>query len=204
MAESPRKLEDIEWVGGSPALDFLNTVHSRVADCCQDYLTDYATFLKWNQMADLVCDSDAKGLAATNPRAQAKAFAEALELREAMYRIFHAAVAGKHLPEDDLEHLNQVVKDTARWRQILPVKKTCTVGWDFEDPRADALLGPVAWEAIALLTGDRMQRVKECPGPDGGCGWLFVDESKNRSRQWCSMKTCGNHAKVKRFREKRA
>ena len=86
---------------------------------------------------------------------------------------------------------------------LLPVKETCSIGWDFEGARADTLLGPVAWEAIGLLTGEKMKRLKECPAPDG-CGWLFLDLSKNRSRQWCSMKTCGNNAKVKRFRKKRA
>ncbi len=203
MAEASRKLEDIEWLGGHPALDFVNTVHSRVDDYCEDYLTSYGDLLDWHQAANLVCDSDAQTLAATNPRAQAKAFKEARELREGLYRIFHAAVEGRHLPEDDLEQLSHVVAASARWRMLLPVKETCSIGWDFEDARADTLLGPVAWEAIGLLTGEKMKRLKECPAPDG-CGWLFLDLSKNRSRQWCSMKTCGNNAKVKRFRKKRA
>ena len=34
----------------------------------------------------------------------------------------------------------------------------------------------------------------ECAGED--CGWLFLDTSKNHSRRWCDMKSCGNRAKV--------
>ncbi|MGA2590961.1 MAG: CGNR zinc finger domain-containing protein [Bryobacteraceae bacterium] len=35
------------------------------------------------------------------------------------------------------------------------------------------------------------------------CGWMFLDTTRNRSRQWCDMRDCGNRAKVRRFREKR-
>ena len=40
-------------------------------------------------------------------------------------------------------------------------------------------------------------RLKLCPGEN--CGWMFIDESKNRRRRWCSMEVCGNRAKAKRF-----
>jgi predicted RNA-binding Zn ribbon-like protein len=30
------------------------------------------------------------------------------------------------------------------------------------------------------------------------CGWLFMDDSKNGSRRWCSMRSCGNRAKAQR------
>ena len=124
MGEAIRQLEDIEWLGGHPVLDFVNTVHSRVEDCCQDYLSSYQDLLQWHQMSDLVCAADSETLLDTNPRAQDKAFKEALELREALYRIFHATVTGKHLPEDDLEHLSHLVAATARWRRSCPQTRT--------------------------------------------------------------------------------
>jgi predicted RNA-binding Zn ribbon-like protein len=49
--------------------------------------------------------------------------------------------------------------------------------------------------AVALLVSDAMRRVKACPT----CGWLFLDVSKNRSRRWCSMDTCGAVAKARRY-----
>jgi predicted RNA-binding Zn ribbon-like protein len=42
--------------------------------------------------------------------------------------------------------------------------------------------------------------VRQCGGES--CGWLFLDTSRNRSRQWCDMRDCGNLAKVRRFRER--
>jgi len=47
-----------------------------------------------------------------------------------------------------------------------------------------------------VLTGEALARVRECGGT--ACNWLFLDESRNRSRRWCSMESCGNRAKARR------
>ena len=49
--------------------------------------------------------------------------------------------------------------------------------------------------AVALLTSPDLERVKACPG----CGWFFLDETKNGSRRWCSMRMCGSLAKSRRY-----
>ncbi|HXO42658.1 MAG TPA: CGNR zinc finger domain-containing protein, partial [Thermoanaerobaculia bacterium] len=57
--------------------------------------------------------------------------------------------------------------------------------------------------AAELLTSDKWRRVRECAGSD--CTWLFLDRSRNRSRRWCAMQTCGNRAKARRhYRRARA
>jgi predicted RNA-binding Zn ribbon-like protein len=45
-------------------------------------------------------------------------------------------------------------------------------------------------------------RLKACRSDD--CRWVFYDASKNHSRAWCSMALCGNRAKARSFRERRA
>jgi predicted RNA-binding Zn ribbon-like protein len=42
--------------------------------------------------------------------------------------------------------------------------------------------------------------VRVCAAED--CGWLFLDTSKNHTRRWCSMKSCGNRAKARRHYNK--
>jgi len=74
--------------------------------------------------------------------------------------------------------------------------------WDLTAAPAEAYLGPVSWACADLLEHGPLDRIKICPADD--CGWLFLDVSKNRSRQWCSMTTCGNAAKVRRFRQRKA
>jgi predicted RNA-binding Zn ribbon-like protein len=54
-------------------------------------------------------------------------------------------------------------------------------------------------DAVALLTDPaRLARVRVCEGAN--CTWLFLDPTKNGSRRWCEMKSCGNRAKASRHR----
>jgi predicted RNA-binding Zn ribbon-like protein len=46
------------------------------------------------------------------------------------------------------------------------------------------------------------ERLKACRSDD--CRWAFFDASKNHSRAWCSMASCGNRAKARAFRERHA
>lgn len=46
------------------------------------------------------------------------------------------------------------------------------------------------------------ERIKACPADN--CGWAFYDNSRNRSRIWCSMETCGNRAKTRTYRARNA
>ena len=48
--------------------------------------------------------------------------------------------------------------------------------------------------------GDHAERLKLCENEQ--CRWLFIDRSKNRSRQWCESETCGNRQRVRRFRQR--
>ena len=50
-----------------------------------------------------------------------------------------------------------------------------------------------ARSALKLLTMPEPERLKICPN----CEWLFIDKSKNRSRNWCDMTVCGNRAKAR-------
>ena len=62
---------------------------------------------------------------------------------------------------------------------------------------AGGLQAVLAISAAAVLADPRDRaRIKICPADN--CGWLFVDETRNARRRWCSMETCGNRAKARR------
>jgi predicted RNA-binding Zn ribbon-like protein len=64
---------------------------------------------------------------------------------------------------------------------------------------AIARLGAIVYEAKVDGTWERL---KVCAADD--CRWAFYDRSRNRSGTWCSMNVCGNRAKVRSYRERRA
>ncbi|WP_350278706.1 CGNR zinc finger domain-containing protein [Kribbella sp. HUAS MG21] len=70
--------------------------------------------------------------------------------------------------------------------------------WRFEV--LESPLWPVALAGYELLTGPRAGRIKRC----AGCPWLFLDQSKNGSRRWCSMEICGTNEKMRLYVSRRA
>ena len=103
-------------------------------------------------------------------------------------------------PTDDLAALNAAIADAMGHARLVPAEGHFHWEWEHAPPRLAACCGPVVWSAAELLTAEELHRVHECAGHD--CGWLFLDVSKNGSRRWCSMETCGNRAKARRHRER--
>jgi predicted RNA-binding Zn ribbon-like protein len=54
--------------------------------------------------------------------------------------------------------------------------------------------------AFFVVTGEQ-ERLRRCEAPD--CGHAFVDLSRNRSRRYCSSRTCGNRLHVAAYRARR-
>jgi len=203
MNEAAPKLEHLEWVGGHPALDFVNTVNRwSGSEPGAEYLHSYEELLRWHRIAGLAGPDGTRALSEGTSSARAAALAEAMEFRAALHAIFRAVANSRPLPQAALDHLNGVIEKTAAWRRLVAKGREISCGWDFTGAPPEAILGPVAWQAVELLEHGPLERIKECPVGEG-CGWLFLDVSKNRSRTWCSMKTCGNSAKVKRFRARK-
>ena len=52
---------------------------------------------------------------------------------------------------------------------------------------------------IDFLLVAKPSRIKKCKSKT--CSHLFYDKTKANSRLWCSMKSCGNLAKIRKFRK---
>ena len=73
------------------------------------------------------------------------------------------------------------------------------------EPEAAGPVGAIGRLVAALYSAmqdDEWERLKLCS--DDHCRWAFFDRSKNHSSRWCSMASCGNRAKARRFRQRRA
>jgi predicted RNA-binding Zn ribbon-like protein len=202
-----------EFVGGQPALDFVNTASRRDTDSPRDRLTSYSDLVEWASAAHALPECVPEDLfkaAAQHPAIARQTLDDAREFREALYRIFKAFAAGADAaaaPPADMDRLNAMFKRANAHRNIC-----CKPGnqsgaptfdwrWDAGGAELDRVLWPVALAAADLLIGGDPGRVKECGGEH--CNWLFLDASKNRSRRWCTMQDCGNRVKARRHYAKR-
>ena len=190
-----------ELTGGELCLDFANTVVSRATEKPKEHLNSYDDLLAWSVQNEVIRPAVAEGLreaAAKHGKKAAKTLRRARKLREALFQVFSSAVGGSSPPADALHLLNKhLPRAFERLRLSLAQNG---YRWEWEENEAlDRMLWPVLRSAGELLTSDRLDRLRLCSAED--CDWLFLDQSKNRSRRWCDMNVCGNRSKVRRFRE---
>jgi len=202
----PWPSKKFEFVGKALCLDFCNTVGGKRGGLARENLHSYLDFLSWSQQAGLVNKQQSLALAqkATGKPAEAAAILErAVELREALYRVFLAVAKGKTAANADLATLNRELAQNQGRLRVACLKSSDAFSWEWtgSGEALDHPLGPLARSAADLLTaGQELSQVRQCCGDN--CGWLFIDSSKNHSRRWCDMRDCGNRAKVRRHRLK--
>ena len=200
---SDRRERRFKLRGGVVCLDFVNTVGSRLTDRHSEYLSFYADLLDWARQAGLLAPEETEGLsrqAALDPEEARETLSRALALREAIHRVVSRAIAGESQDESDLSVLNRELSIALSHLRVMP--SGGAYGWDWDlsgdddGARLDGPLWPVAQSAAELLTSPKLGRVKVCAGE--GCGWMFLDESRNNSRLWCDSRDCGNRERVRR------
>jgi predicted RNA-binding Zn ribbon-like protein len=198
------------FIGGSPALDFLNSTASPV-DVPVEWLASGEDLLDWLAQSRLV---DAEVLRRirklSSPAELDSVAAKARGLREWL-RKFATSHMGKPLSPAairKLEPLNRILaRDEVYGQVALRPRGANTPGAPalaFVAERrwrsADSLLLPLAKAVADLLTTVDFRDVKACEWHT--CSLLFVDTTKGRMRRWCSMAVCGNRAKQAAHRER--
>jgi predicted RNA-binding Zn ribbon-like protein len=197
-------------LGDRPCLDFINTIDWRLMPSkYRDTLTSYSDLLAFCLRIDLIASeryTELNNLAAGQPNAAQKSFIEARAFRDALTRIvddiagtpsqtaleqpdsralelFDAARRRAHAFESLLWHSGKMVLDHH------PEKESLDLPWLM-----------IVRDAEELFCSIFANKIKVCAAD--GCGWVFLDTSKNGTRRWCSMKLCGNREKARRYKKK--
>ncbi|OGO17302.1 MAG: hypothetical protein A2Z14_17365 [Chloroflexi bacterium RBG_16_48_8] len=185
-------------------LEFVNTLLWHASEHPEETLHSYADLVTWAQGVRLISNRAAQELlrdAVDQPAEASRVLKRATALREAIYRIFVALIHEKSPAEADLAELNNTLTKMPRGARIVKTAKGFAWNWDVDEDALDSLIWPIALSAAELLISEKCKRVGQC-ADNRGCGWLFLDNSKNRSRRWCDIKDCGNRAKQRRHYER--
>lgn len=171
--------------GGHAALDFAATLAARMKPSPRDLLATPADLDRWLAAA---------GLASRLP-STADDLSSARALREAIYALSTAVIAGGPMLPDAVTTLNRIAQAPSAVPHL---------GEDGSlrlDGSPGAFLATLARDAIQLFGADPDGRLRQCESD--GCALLFLDTSRGGDRRWCSMTGCGNKAKVAEFRRRR-
>jgi len=199
-----RRPPKFELIGGNVCLDFINTLDDRTSAEPKELLTNYYELARFGEDTGILTPEQLDYFferVHVMPDEAEDALRRAIDLREAMYAVFWAVVNKQAAPQFALDRLNANIHNAALHSRLVQVDGG--IEWRFDDLASapDAMLWPIARAAADLLASSDLALVRACSSPT--CQWLFLDTSKNHHRRWCSMKQCGNRAKVRKFYAKR-
>ena len=197
-----RNIKNLKLDGGWLCQNFINTVHDRTVPDPYEYLGSYLELIEWVQKTKALPEpdiDDLKHISEKDEQAAKTTLAEIITTREMLHKIFKAIAHG-NTPESSLnKNFNTVLsKSLSKTNLVFSDPYTVERQWN-KNPEMDKPLYPVMQSAYDLLISDKLDRVKEC----SACGWLFLDKSKNNSRRWCDMQTCGSAVKAKKYYRKK-
>jgi predicted RNA-binding Zn ribbon-like protein len=190
-------------VGGRGCLDFANTLGPRRPNPGMephDYTPSYRELTAWAVHAGLLTPVQQRRLTAVaeaDPEAAAAVHQHAGRLREAIYQTFAALAQGQPAPPAALAMIQHAYLEALGHGHLGPAPAGLDWRWPDRGP-LEQVLWPIARSAVDLAVSGQLARIKQCPGDEGQCGWLFLDISKNATRRWCSMGTCGGRVKSQR------
>jgi predicted RNA-binding Zn ribbon-like protein len=190
-------------LGGSLCLDFVNTLAWRTSNSPDDRLQTLDDLLAWSIYVGLLSPDDVKVLyqKSQKDKVSAKqALEQALLLRESIHRIFSAILVGKIPDGIDITTLREIFAEAILHADLVNVGKK--YDWQIPTQANDVrvIYWSVAISAVGLITSEELGRMRVCQNE--GCGYLFVDRTRNGSRLWCTSDVCGNRARVRRFYDK--
>lgn len=199
VIEGARRFGPASFVGGELCLDFANSVDSWLDPRATDKVASPADWLAWCATARLISETEARALHRTAQQSAAAAqqhLERVRSLRGALYRVVTRSIEDRAPARADLARLDAAISEAHAHRRMVFAGGRYAQRWN-GDGSFDRLIWPIAASAESLLLDPQLlARLHQCPGPN--CGWVFLDTSKNRSRRWCSMRTCGNLAKAHR------
>jgi predicted RNA-binding Zn ribbon-like protein len=177
---------NFKFIGGALCLDFVNTVGGREnGEVLRDKIHGARDLKRWAGLAHIAAEP-----------VSLKIYGRAIELRESLQRIFESVVNERTPSARDMGLLNREISAMRSREKMIYSRGTMRIARE-EMPVITAVVA----SAVELLMSADLSRLRQCG--DHQCGWFFLDTSRNRSRQWCDMRVCGNRAKARRFREQR-
>jgi predicted RNA-binding Zn ribbon-like protein len=193
--------ETFRCPGGELCLDFCNTGQGARGSRQEEWVTDYGELLTWVHAAGAISAKQATALRAKaehSPEAAQRVWARGIAFREALARLLIAKALERKPTAEDVQAIESEYARAVRYARLAPAEDGYRWVIDADADELDAVLQPIVESALSLMTSPRMARLRRCG--NATCYWLFIDETKNCSRRWCEMASCGNVMKVRRHR----
>ena len=136
-----------------------------------------------------------RGLLDAGHRPSPDEFRRALDVREGLRAVL-LSHNGAELDGEALKRLDRVAD-----RAALSVRFSPEPALEARSEGVDGALARLLALVAEARADGNWERMKACAHDP--CAWAFYDQSKNRSKRWCRMDTCGNIEKARAHRARR-
>jgi predicted RNA-binding Zn ribbon-like protein len=189
--------EPFKLRAGHPALELVNTLDFRFSGQTVDLIPTYKDLLRLTTQLQMLTAEQARKLGRTAGAEEARSLiASTAELRETLAKVLYGRIDGTRLPAGQIQVLEKLFHAATLHRRLVTGKSHLEWSWSGAERQAEIPLWMLAQAASDLLVSSDVELIKDCGDPT--CRWLFLDVSKNHTRRWCDMKTCGNRMKARR------
>lgn len=184
--------KELRLDGNHLCFDFTNTIFDRHIDSekkLRDLISSAEDWIAWLKKTELLKDDiklDKDTLFDLDKITQT---------RESLYRIFSSIQLKKNALKNDLKRFEKLVLKAQLHTKISVTNGKPSQEIIFNKKDLNNYLLPIVKSAYDLFLSEQTDRIKDC----SHCGWLYLDTSKNNSRKWCSMDTCGSQLKARRY-----
>ncbi len=181
-------------------LDYANTLSWRGTEKPTEELNGLADLVAWIERTASVAHGAIAASSVDLGERGPWVFAEAIAIRETIFRIFSAFAAGEDVAHEDFAVIGRALSEAPARDTLLRTEGT--YAWRVGEPfrSMPQLLAPVLWSAGDLMVNAARRHIRRCANEK--CLWMFVDESKSGTRRWCQMSACGNREKARRHYSK--
>lgn len=186
-------MDSFLFVGEHSVMDFVNTELKPSGELI-DLLKTKDDVKRWFRETSLISDTSEIVITDTY-------FSEIKEYRDFMKKSFFDYLKGKDSLDALTQRTNQILKENEVFLQVEKNEDGFNKTFEINKKNLNVLLTTIAIEVVKLLSLKYFKYLKRCSNHE--CVLLFIDTSKNHSRKWCSMETCGNRTKVSRFSKRK-
>ncbi len=130
-----RDAEIHHLIGGILCLDFANTLYGHT-DVIHEYLFDYRDLVLWSRHVGILTPQKAGTLLSKWEQAPAESDAvlrRAIQLREALFRIFASLAHDETPQEDDISQLNQFWLESQAHSRLVQTETGFVLEWEEGD-----------------------------------------------------------------------
>lgn len=172
-------------LGGHPILDFVNTkvIHSTSTEDRLEIPDKARLFFEDIFQISCACTENQ--------------FTTMIKHRHMFREFFEAMIFNSKSKFSSINRINSFLSKLS-FSPALTISNTEEVKSLWKSNKNDSIqASTLIFQFLNFFEEAELSRLKKCANPN--CSHLFYDVSRNKTRNWCSMKSCGNIMKAREF-----